>query len=64
MAKEFEDYIKPSLRKNPKHIILHVGTNDLILGRTSQDIATSMVNQACFMKGEKWCQHIEYYSQN
>ena len=23
------DYIKPSLRENPYHFILHVGTNDL-----------------------------------
>ena len=36
-----EDYIKPSLRKDLNHIILHVGTNNLILGRTSQDIAIS-----------------------
>ena len=47
-----EDYMKPSLRKDPNHIILHVGTNDLILYMTSQDIATSIVNLACSMKGE------------
>ena len=34
------------------HIILHVGTNDLILDRTSQDIATSIVNIACSVKSE------------
>ena len=45
-----EDYMKPSLRKDPNHIILHVGTNDLILDRTSQDIATSIVNLACSIK--------------
>ena len=38
-----EDYMKPSLRKDPNHIILHVGTNNLILGRTSQDIVISIV---------------------
>ena len=27
-----EDYMKTTLRKNPNHIILHVGTNDLIKG--------------------------------
>ena len=42
--------MKPSLRKDPNHIILHVGTNDLILDRTSQDIATSIVNLACSIK--------------
>ena len=30
--------------------MLHVGTNDLILDGTSQDIATSIVNLACSMK--------------
>ena len=34
-----EEYMKLSLRKDPNHIILQ---NDLILGRTSQDIATSI----------------------
>ena len=44
--------MKPSLRKDPNHIILHVGTNDLILDRTSQDIATSIVNLACSIKDD------------
>ena len=49
-----EDYMKPSLRKDPNHIILHVGTNDLILDSTSKDIATSIVNLVCSMKGENY----------
>ena len=47
-----EDNMNPYLRKDPNHIILHVGTNDLILDKTSQDITTSIVNLACSMKGE------------
>ena len=47
-----EDYMKRFLWKDPNHIILHVGTNDLIIDRTSQDIATSIVNLASSMKGE------------
>ena len=48
-----EDYMKPSLRKKPKsYKIIHAATNDLILDRTSQDIATSIVNLACLMKGK------------
>ena len=47
-----EDYMKPSLRNDPNDVILHVGTNDLILDRTSQDVATSIVSLACSMKGE------------
>ena len=46
--------MKPSLRKDPNHIILHVGTNDLILDSTSKDIATSIVNLVCSMKGENY----------
>ena len=47
-----EDYMKPSLRKDSNHIILHEGTNGLILDRTLQDIATSIVNLASSIKGE------------
>ena len=47
-----KDYLKSSLRKDPNHIILHVGTNNLVLDRTSQDIATSIVNLACSMESE------------
>ena len=47
-----KDYLKSSLRKDPNHIILHVGTNNLVLDRTSQDIATSIVNLACSMKDQ------------
>ena len=49
-----EDYMKPTLRKDPNHIILYVGTNDLILDRTSQDIATSIVSLMCSVKGENY----------
>ena len=33
-----EDYMKSSLQKDPNPIILHVGTNDLILDRTSETL--------------------------
>ena len=46
--------MKPCLRKDLIHTMLHVGTNDLILDGTSQDIATSIVNLACSMK-DKIC---------
>ena len=48
-----EDYMKQSLLKDPNHIILYVETNELILDRSLQDIAASLVNLACSMKGEK-----------
>ena len=47
------DYMKPSLQKDPNHLILHVGTNDLVLDRALlQDIATLIVNLACSIKDE------------
>ena len=49
-----KDYITPSLRKDLNNIILHAGTNDLILDRNSQGITTSIVNIACSMKGVKY----------
>ena len=48
-----EDYIKLSLQKDLNHIILPVATNNLIIDRTPQDIATSIVNLACSMEGKK-----------
>ena len=36
---DLNDYIKPSLKRNPKNIILHVGTNDL-KRNNAKDIAT------------------------
>ena len=45
-----EDYL--GLPKDPNPIILHVGTNDLILDRTLQDIATSIVNLTFSTKGK------------
>ena len=42
-----EDYLKPSLQRDPNKKILHVGTNGLILNKTLQDCATSIVNLVC-----------------
>ena len=34
------DYVKPSLRDKPSHLILHIGTNDLNSSKTADSIAT------------------------
>ena len=47
-----EDYMKPSVRKDPNHVILYVGRNNLIVDRTSQGIGTSIVSLVCSMKSE------------
>ena len=39
-----KDYMKPLLRKNPDHFILHVRTNDLITERSSELIAKSIAD--------------------
>ena len=45
------NYMKPSLRENPDHFILHVGTNDLNTERSPELIAKSIVDLATTLKG-------------
>ena len=47
-----KDNIKPSLREKPDHIVLHVGTNDLVSDRPPDLIAKSIVDVASSMKNE------------
>ena len=46
------EYVKPSLRDKPSHLILHVGTNDLNTSKTAESIATSIVEQAITIKDD------------
>ena len=50
-TKCMKDYMKFSLRKNPHHFILHVGTNDLNKERSPEPIAKSIVDLAATLKG-------------
>ena len=50
-TKCMKDYMKPSLRENPDHFILHVGTNDLNTERSPELIAKSIVGLAKTLKG-------------
>ena len=45
-------HIKPTLREKPDHIVLHVGTNDLVSDRPPDLIAKSIVHVASSMKNE------------
>ena len=47
------DYMKPSLRENPNHFILHVGTNDLISNNSAKCIAESIIEKAVHLKNDK-----------
>ena len=46
-------YLKPSLRENPDHFVLHVGTNDLDSDRSPDLIAKSIVDVASSLKTNK-----------
>ena len=50
-TKCMKDYMKPSLRENPDHFILHVGTNDLDTERSPELIAKSIVGLDTTLKG-------------
>ena len=45
-----EDYVKPTLREMPTHIILHVGTNDVPTKKAPEQIAENIVNFAIKLK--------------
>ena len=45
-----EDYVKPTLREMPTHIILHVGTNDVPTKKAPKQIAENIANLAVKLK--------------
>ena len=45
-----KDYLKPSLRQNPDHVVLHVGTNDLDSNKDPELIAKSIADLASTVK--------------
>ena len=40
------DYIRPSLRYNPDHIVIHCGTNDLKSNKDAAEIANEIIELA------------------
>ena len=48
-----KDYLKPSLRENPDHFALHVGTNDLDSDRSPDPIAKPIVDVASTLRTDK-----------
>ena len=47
-----QDYVEPTLRQNPDHIILHVGTNDLATNVPTDKVAGSVVELAMSLKSD------------
>ena len=40
------DYVKPSIRENPNHVIIHAATNDIPSDKKSESIAQDMIHLA------------------
>ena len=49
-VKCMQDYVKPSLRENPRHLIIHVGPNDISTSKQPQQIAKPIVELALSVK--------------
>ena len=47
-----KDHRKPSLRENPNHFDLHVGTNDLNSNRSPEPIAKSIADVSSSLKND------------
>ena len=47
-----KDNMKPSVRKNPDHFILHIGTNDLNSDKSPELIAKSLADVGPSLKNE------------
>ena len=46
------DYVEPSIRSSADHFILHVGTNDLLSDKSSNEIARSIIDLVTSIKNE------------
>ena len=45
-ARCMQDYVRPTLRENPDHIIIHIGTNDLASNTPAEKVAESIIDLA------------------
>ena len=45
-----QDYVRPTIRENPDHIILHLGTNDLTTNSPPEKVAESVIDLASSLK--------------
>jgi len=52
-VRSMKDYIKPSIREDPDHFILHLGTNELDLERPADLIAKSIADIGSKLKNDK-----------
>ena len=45
-----QDYLRPTIRENPDHIILHIGTNDLATNIPPEKVVGSIIDLASSLK--------------
>ena len=51
-TKCMEDYAQPTIRTNSDHIVIHVGTNDLLLKKELAEISSEIVDLALKLKSD------------
>ena len=47
-----QDYVRPTLRENPDHVIIHIGTNDLTSNTPAKKVAESIIDLASMSKSD------------
>ena len=47
-----QDNVQPTLRENPDHKIIHVGTNDLVSNTPAEKVAESIIGLASTLKSD------------
>ena len=47
-----QDYVRPTLRENPDHIIIHIGTNDLASNTPAEKVAESIIDLASTLNSD------------
>ena len=47
-----QDYVRPTLRENPDHVIIHIGTNDLASNTPAKKVAESIIDLASTLKSD------------
>ena len=47
-----QDYVRPTLKENPDHIIIHVGTNDLASNTSAEKVTESKIDLAPTLKSD------------
>ena len=47
-----QDYVRPTLRENPDHVIIHTATNDLASNTPAEKVAESIIDLGSTLKSD------------